>query len=58
MKAEMPMCEKCVDIDKRTEHYRRICASISDELTIDRIRELIQNLEAEKGQADRPDAFQ
>jgi hypothetical protein len=51
----MPMCEKCVEIDKKTEHYRRICASIGDELTISRIRELIQKLEVKKAStASRP----
>jgi hypothetical protein len=42
------MCEKCLEIDKRTEHYRRLCRSIGDELTISRIHVLIEKLEAEK----------
>jgi hypothetical protein len=47
-KAEKPMCAKCIEIDEKTEHYRRICASISDQLTIDRINALVEKLEAEK----------
>jgi hypothetical protein len=43
-----PMCEKCIEIDKKTVHYRRIAASISDQLTIDRINALVEKLEAEK----------
>jgi hypothetical protein len=30
------------------KHYRRIAASINDQLTIDRIGELVASLEAEK----------
>jgi hypothetical protein len=51
----MAMCEKCVEIDKRTEHYRRLCASISDELTVDRINALIEKLEAEKASLHPPE---
>jgi hypothetical protein len=42
------MGEKCIEIDKKTVHYRRIAASISDQLTIDRINALVEKLEAEK----------
>jgi hypothetical protein len=42
------MCEKCAEIDKRIEHYERIVASINDQLTINRFKELVANLEAEK----------
>ena len=42
------MCEKCIEIDKKTVHYRRIAASISDQLTIDRINALVEKLAAEK----------
>jgi hypothetical protein len=48
------MCEKCVEIDKKTEHYRRICASISDELTINGIQALVEKLEAEKASLHPP----
>jgi hypothetical protein len=48
------MCEKCVEIDKKTDHYRRITASISDQLTIDRIDALVEKLEAEKAALHPP----
>jgi hypothetical protein len=42
------MCEKCVDLDKRIEHYQRMTLAISDQLTVERIKELIGELQAEK----------
>jgi hypothetical protein len=42
------MCEKCVEIDKTIERYRQIKRSIMDQLTVDRAKELIAELEARK----------
>lgn len=42
------MCEKCVEIDEKIEHYRLIKRSIMDQLTVDRAKELIAELEAQK----------
>ena len=42
------MCEKCVKIDEKIAHYRRLAASITDQLTIDRIGELIKEMEVTK----------
>ena len=42
------MCEKCTEIDKKIEHYRKIAFSLYDQLTIDRIKTLIADLEAQK----------
>jgi hypothetical protein len=42
------MCEKCVEIDKTIERYRAIIVSIGDPITVDRARELIADLEAQK----------
>jgi hypothetical protein len=42
------MCEKCIEIEKKIEHYRQIQRSISDQLTVDRTEELIMELEAQK----------
>ncbi len=42
------MCEKCVEIDKTIERYRRIQQSIMDQLTVERTKELIADLEARK----------
>jgi hypothetical protein len=44
------MCEKCVEIDGKIAQYRRLVASITDQLTIDRIGQLIRDLEAAKAQ--------
>jgi hypothetical protein len=42
------MCEKCVEIDKTMERYRRILLAIGDQVTVERTRELIANLQAQK----------
>jgi hypothetical protein len=42
------MCEKCVDLDEKIGRYRRMSNSINDQLTIERIRELILDAEAQK----------
>jgi hypothetical protein len=46
--AELLMCEKCIEIDKNIERYRRIQLSISDQVTVDRTKELIAELVAQK----------
>jgi hypothetical protein len=38
------MCDKCVELDSKIKHYKRISASISDQLTIDRIKELVEQM--------------
>jgi hypothetical protein len=42
------MCDKCIELDGKIEHYERIAASISDQLTIDRIKELVEQTKAQK----------
>jgi cell fate (sporulation/competence/biofilm development) regulator YmcA (YheA/YmcA/DUF963 family) len=42
------MCEKCAELDERIERYRRVSSSINDQLTIDRIKELIEELQLQK----------
>jgi hypothetical protein len=42
------MCEKCVDLDEKIGRYRRIANSINDQLTIERIIELILAAEAQR----------
>jgi hypothetical protein len=42
------MCEKCTDIDNTIERYRRILLAIGDQLTIDRTKEMIADLQAQK----------
>jgi hypothetical protein len=46
--AELPMCDKCTEIDKQIEHYQKIAFSLNDQLTIDRIKAAIAELEAQK----------
>jgi hypothetical protein len=42
------MCEKCVELDKKLEQYRRIASSITDQLTLDRINKVIRETVAQK----------
>jgi hypothetical protein len=42
------MCDKCAELDERIERYRRVSSSINDQLTIDRIKTLIEELQAQK----------
>jgi hypothetical protein len=42
------MCEKCIELDRKIEHYQRLASSIIDQRTIDGIDQLIKNMEAEK----------
>jgi hypothetical protein len=30
------MCDKCAELDKKIEHYRRMLLSIGDQITIER----------------------
>ena len=43
-----PMCDKCDELDKTIERYRRILLSIGDQVTVDRTKELIAELQAKK----------
>jgi hypothetical protein len=47
------MCDKCVELDKKIEHYERIAVSITDQFTIDRIKMLIEELRAKKAALHR-----
>jgi hypothetical protein len=42
------MCEKCDEIDKTIQRYRNIQRTILDQVTIDRVKELISDLQAQK----------
>jgi hypothetical protein len=42
------MCEKCVEIDKAIERFRQVSWSICDQLTVERAKEVIADLEAKK----------
>ena len=42
------MCDKCGELDKKIEHYRQMLLSIGDQTTVERIRVLIEGLQAQK----------
>jgi hypothetical protein len=42
------MCDKCIELDKKLEQYRRLASTITDQLTIDRINKAIADAVAEK----------
>jgi hypothetical protein len=42
------MCEKCEQLDKRIEHYRKLLLGIGDQLTVDGIKSLMNDLKAQK----------
>jgi hypothetical protein len=42
------MCEICVELDKKIERYERLGSRINDQLTIDRIKHLVAEMQAQK----------
>ena len=42
------MCDKCAELDGKIEHYERIRLSIGDQVTVDRIKELVAEMNAQK----------
>ncbi|HTE95351.1 MAG TPA: hypothetical protein VK678_17845, partial [Bradyrhizobium sp.] len=44
----VPMCDKCDELDKKIDHYRLILLSIGDQVTVDRIKVLIGDLQRKK----------
>jgi hypothetical protein len=42
------MCDKCLELEKKIERYRRLAFSILDQLTVDRLNQLIKDAETEK----------
>jgi hypothetical protein len=42
------MCDKCAELDEMVRRYRRISGLINDQLTIDRIKVVIADLDAQK----------
>ena len=42
------MCEKCAVIDRTIERYRHVQRTILDQVTVDRVKEPIAELQAEK----------
>lgn len=44
------MCDKCIEIDKKIERYRRMVPRITDKITLDGISELVAELLAKKAE--------
>jgi len=45
---EREMCDRCVDLDKKVDHYRSLASRLTDQPTLDGIKKLIDKMEAEK----------
>jgi hypothetical protein len=52
------MCEKCDALDEKIEHYKRIADSITDQTTLDRIKNLVGQLGEQKAalHPEKPEA--
>ena len=37
------MCDKCQELEKKIERYRRLASLINDQLTVDRFNQLIKD---------------
>jgi hypothetical protein len=46
--AELKMCDKCVELDSKIEHYQHMASRITDQATLDGIKELIERMQAQK----------
>ena len=53
----MGMCDKCVELDRKIEHYHRLASRFTDQTLLDGIRKLIERAEVEKA-ALHPDQTQ
>jgi hypothetical protein len=42
------MCGKCIQFDAKIEHYERLASAVTDQLTLDRFKEAITQIRAEK----------
>jgi beta-phosphoglucomutase-like phosphatase (HAD superfamily) len=42
------MCEKCVEMDSKIEYYHLLASRITDQPTLDGIKELIEQMKAQK----------
>ena len=42
------MCGKCVELDGKIEHYRRLLSMMIDQQTIDGVKALIERMETQK----------
>jgi hypothetical protein len=42
------MCEKCVELDGKIEHYQRMASKITDQSMLDGIKGLTEQMRAQK----------
>ena len=42
------MCDKCTELDGKIGHYERLRLSLADQVTVDRIKELVAEMHAQK----------
>jgi hypothetical protein len=42
------MCEKCVELDRKIQHYRVLASHITDQPILDGIQELIERMQTQK----------
>jgi beta-phosphoglucomutase-like phosphatase (HAD superfamily) len=42
------MCDKCIELDAKIEHYQRMASRITDQPLLDGIKELIERMRAQK----------
>lgn len=42
------MCDVCDQLDEKIEHYKKVMAAMTDQLTIDGITALVAELQAQK----------
>jgi hypothetical protein len=42
------MCDKCIELDGKIEHYQGLSSRIDDRATLDGIKKLIEGMRAQK----------
>jgi len=42
------MCEQCIELDEKIEHYRALARRVTDQVTLEAIALLIKKMEARK----------
>jgi hypothetical protein len=46
--AELHMCDKCIQLDKKIERYESLASGVTDQLTLERLRELVREMRTQK----------
>jgi hypothetical protein len=45
---ETEMCEKCIELDEKIDHYEKLSRMITDERALDAIRKMIEGVKAQQ----------